>query len=140
MKKAHDLSQSTLTVWLNSFLLGTLEGEKDEPLQIHRCKWAVVPRKSQVFREGANGTLNALQSSEYHSTFFPFCLHIITTSVNATIWCWHAAIHGVSKSQTRLSYWTELNWTEAVIDFWCGDRPPFGLLIKPDDLFPKVPL
>ena len=24
---------------------------------------------------------------------------------------WHAAIHGVSKSQTRLSYWTELNWT-----------------------------
>ena len=23
---------------------------------------------------------------------------------------WVAAIHGVSKSQTRLSYWTELNW------------------------------
>ena len=25
---------------------------------------------------------------------------------------WRAAIHGVSKSQTRLSDWTELNWTE----------------------------
>ena len=25
---------------------------------------------------------------------------------------WHAAIHGVAKSQTRLSNWTELNWTE----------------------------
>ena len=25
---------------------------------------------------------------------------------------WHAAIHGVPKSQTRLSDWTELNWTE----------------------------
>ena len=25
---------------------------------------------------------------------------------------WHAAIHGVSKSLTRLSDWTELNWTE----------------------------
>ena len=25
---------------------------------------------------------------------------------------WHAAIHGVPKSQTRLSNWTELNWTE----------------------------
>ena len=25
---------------------------------------------------------------------------------------WHAAIHGVIKSQTRLSKWTELNWTE----------------------------
>ena len=28
---------------------------------------------------------------------------------------WHAAIHGVAKSQTRLSDWTELNWTESVI-------------------------
>ena len=24
---------------------------------------------------------------------------------------WHAAVHGVSKSWTRLSNWTELNWT-----------------------------
>ena len=27
---------------------------------------------------------------------------------------WRAVIHGVSKSQTRLSNWTELNWT----DWW----------------------
>ena len=26
---------------------------------------------------------------------------------------WHAAIHGVSKSQTWLSDWTELNWTDS---------------------------
>ena len=25
---------------------------------------------------------------------------------------WHAAIHGVAKSQTQLSDWTELKWTE----------------------------
>ena len=25
---------------------------------------------------------------------------------------WHAAVHGVSKCQTQLSYWTELNGTE----------------------------
>ena len=25
---------------------------------------------------------------------------------------WHAAVHGVSKSQIRLSNWTELNWKE----------------------------
>ena len=25
---------------------------------------------------------------------------------------WYAAIHGVTKSRTRLSDWTELNWTE----------------------------
>ena len=27
---------------------------------------------------------------------------------------WHAAIHGVTKSRTRLSDWTELNWTNSV--------------------------
>ena len=25
---------------------------------------------------------------------------------------WHAAVHGVAKCQTRLSNWTELNWSE----------------------------
>ena len=27
---------------------------------------------------------------------------------------WHAAIHGVTKSRTWLSDWTELNWTECI--------------------------
>ena len=31
---------------------------------------------------------------------------------------WRAAIHGVSKSQTWLSNWTELNWTEGC-QTWC---------------------
>ena len=31
---------------------------------------------------------------------------------------WHAAIHGVAKGRTRLSNWTELNWTEC----WYGYR------------------
>ena len=30
---------------------------------------------------------------------------------------WRAAIHGVAKSRTRLSDWTELNWTDRLI---CG--------------------
>ena len=30
---------------------------------------------------------------------------------------WSAAIHGVTKSQTRLNDWTELNWTEVMIIF-----------------------
>ena len=38
---------------------------------------------------------------------------------------WRAAIHGVTKSQTRLSNWTELNWTECCpwfhwICLWIG--------------------
>ena len=32
--------------------------------------------------------------------------------MDGEMWC--AAIHGVTKSQTRLSDWTELNWTECI--------------------------
>ena len=41
---------------------------------------------------------------------------------------WHAAIHGVAKSQTRLSDWTELNWTEStegLIEQKCRGRIHF---------------
>ena len=34
---------------------------------------------------------------------------------------WRAAIHGVAKSRTRLSDWTELNWTEHIL--WSSRRP-----------------
>ena len=30
---------------------------------------------------------------------------------------WHASVHQVAKSQTRLSDWTEMNWTEALFHF-----------------------
>ena len=30
---------------------------------------------------------------------------------------WRAAIHGVAKSRTRLSNWTELNWTDLLYPF-----------------------
>ena len=30
---------------------------------------------------------------------------------------WHGAVHGVAKSWTRLSYWTELNWIPCQIQF-----------------------
>ena len=32
---------------------------------------------------------------------------------------WRAAIHGVAKSQTRLSDWTELNWTNPLCFHFC---------------------
>ena len=31
---------------------------------------------------------------------------------------WRAAIHGVAKSQTRLSDWTKLNWTEFIYSYF----------------------
>ena len=31
---------------------------------------------------------------------------------------WRAAIHGVAKSRTRLSDWTELNWCWVFVDAW----------------------
>ena len=42
---------------------------------------------------------------------------------------WHAAIHGVAKSRTRLSDWTELNWTE--IKRTVIGPPPTDIICKP---------
>ena len=46
---------------------------------------------------------------------------------------WHASVHGVAKSRTRLSNWTELSWTddgataqqegERLLSFLAGTRP-----------------
>ena len=40
---------------------------------------------------------------------------------------WHAAVHGVAKSRTWLSNWTELNWTDAENQWGQshGHRPQF---------------
>ena len=39
---------------------------------------------------------------------------------------WHAAIHGVAKSQTRLSNWTELTWTEDLDSRWPVEKGIFN--------------
>ena len=41
---------------------------------------------------------------------------------------WHAAIHGVTKSRTQLSDWTELNWTESPICI--SNHSPFSSLLS----------
>ena len=40
---------------------------------------------------------------------------------------WHAAIHGVTKSQTQLSDWTELNWTKC-----------YGSIVSPQTRYIKL--
>ena len=56
-------------------------------------------------------------------------LDVITDSVDmglGRLWqlvmdreVWHASVHGVAKSWTPLSYWTELNWTDKIYGvFW----------------------
>ena len=50
--------------------------------------------------------------ASFHSSLFcsimwcaqPFLIHCMDKEA------WHAAIHGVTKSRTQLSSWTELNW------------------------------
>ena len=48
---------------------------------------------------------------------------------------WRAAIHGIAKSRTQLSAWTELNWGEGSIrlgnyvfisDFWQNKTPDYS--------------
>ena len=39
--------------------------------------------------------------------------------MNREAWC--AAVHGVAKSWTQLSDWTELNWTESLLCAWCQE-------------------
>ena len=34
---------------------------------------------------------------------------------------WRATIHGVAKSQTQLSHWTELNWSVSEKGFWSSE-------------------
>ena len=56
-------------------------------------------------------------------------LHAITDSMDMSLgklWelemdreAWHAAIHGFTKSRTRLRDWTELNWPQLSIPFLC---------------------
>ena len=40
---------------------------------------------------------------------------------------WHAAIHGVTKSQTQVSDWTELNWTKC-----------YGSIVSPQTRYIKL--
>ena len=35
---------------------------------------------------------------------------------------WRAAVHGVAKSRTQLSAWTELNWTDGYNKGWCWEE------------------
>ena len=52
---------------------------------------------------------------------------------------WHAAIHGVTKSQTRLSDWTELNWTESLqATLWSRHYCSFSKNREAE--VPKVPI
>ena len=44
---------------------------------------------------------------------------------------WHASIHGVEKSRTRLSYWSDLIWSSTLL----GWRPHSHIILKARDQF-----
>ena len=54
---------------------------------------------------------------------------------------WRAAVHGVAKSRTRLSDWTELNWIQVLfsvlqlLSLWMGKCYAFKLGISVTQLF-----
>ena len=57
---------------------------------------------------------------------------------------WRAAIHGVAKSRTRLSDWTELNWTDNILhkplNCCCSVSKSHLTLLWPHGLWPTRPL
>ena len=53
---------------------------------------------------------------------------------------WRAAVHGVAKSWTQLSNWTELNWTKPKVGFcllklWWGQLEEMSEYSHPDPNF-----
>ena len=54
---------------------------------------------------------------------------------------WHAAVHGVSKSQTRLSDWTELNWQAGSLSLVPPGKPKdYSQLYFPKMDVPRYPV
>ena len=52
---------------------------------------------------------------------------------------WHAVIHGIAKSQTRLSDWTELNWLNTLLKFIVSIRVHSGVTHLQVYLFLALP-
>ena len=62
---------------------------------------------------------------------------------------WCAVIHGVAKSRTRLSYWTELNWpdhltillySEMIIILWLRNEAQYVLLCEDESVSSHNPV
>ena len=43
---------------------------------------------------------------------------------------WHDAVHGVAKSRTQLSDWTELNTYIVQISLWLPEVIPFWVILR----------
>ena len=52
---------------------------------------------------------------------------------------WHAVVHGVTKSQIRLSHWTELNWTELKAHEECAGKKKITGTESGQELWTQLP-
>ena len=105
--------------------IGRTDAEAETPILCsHGVKnWLIgkAPDAGKGWRQDEKGTAEDEMVGWHHQTWVWVNPGELVMDREA----WHGAVHGVTKSQTQLSNWTELNWSKYYISFInvsCGTR------------------